>query len=922
MRPIKLVMSAFGPYAGVETLELDQLGNGGLYLITGDTGAGKTTIFDAISYALYDNASGANRSTGMFRSMYAEADTPTYVELTFEYKGKVYFIRRNPEYERPKKSGEGFTTEKANCLLRFEDGKEISGKTEVDSAVRDILGIDIDQFRQIVMIAQGDFMKLLTTKTDDRKKILQKIFHTELYATIQAKLGDASRQLEVERSRQMDSVKQYIDQIQCAEDNVLLLDVNKAKQGTLPTADTIKLIMDIIEEDSNAKEKVTAEQNKLDEERSKLAKISGILQEQENTRKSLEANKLKLDELTKQDESLKKAFDAAAEENKKCEEISKNSTLIEEELPRYKELTEAQNNLADLQKSIKDNEAGKAALIASRDEKKTWIDNASNELKSLETAGEDKLKAETKLNEVNSNYETITNIEKEIADLATMQKSLDAAQKEFTDKSIRAQQLRNEYQAKNRAFLNEQAGILAATLIEGERCPVCGSTSHPMPATKSCEAPTQDELEAAEKLSKKADEEEAAASKKAGDINKEVAAKESGVLATAKSVIDAPTIAELTTLIAGKKAELTASIKATKEAYDNAVKLAARKAELDKKIPEARAELDKLNEDIAKLENALTEDNTKLQNTEKSIKDISSKLNYESAFKAEEAKSELTKQKNTIEETFKKAEKSYNDNQQNIKEIKGMISANEKSLENKIEENADDINKKISDLNSSAELLKNQFADIDGRINANRKLCSNIKAKSDDITKTEQKLQTVQSLAKTANGNLKDKEKLMLETFVQIYYFKRIIVRANKRLMIMTGGQYELKHKSSADNKRSQSGLELNVIDHYNGTERDVRSLSGGESFKAALSLALGLSDEIQQSAGGIKLDTMFVDEGFGSLDEESLKQAISALSDLSEGQKLVGIISHVAQLKERIDRQVIVTKEITGGSKTKLVGC
>ena len=375
-------------------------------------------------------------------------------------------------------------------------------------------------------------------------------------------------------------------------------------------------------------------------------------------------------------------------------------------------------------------------------------------------------------------------------------------------------------------------------------------------------------------------------------------------------------------LIAGKKEELVSARTAAQEAFAKISKLADRRAELDKKIPIERDELDKINADISKLENALTEGNTKLKNTEKTIETVSSKLNYDSAAKAEEAINKLAEQKKAIEETYKKTEKAFIDNQQNIKEIKGKISENEKALENKIEDNAEDINKRLSELNAADDQLKNQYAEIDGRIRTNKDLCGNIRAKSDDITKTEQKLQTFQSLAKTANGNLKDKEKLMLETFVQIYYFKRIIVRANKRLMIMTGGQYELKHKSSADNKRSQSGLELNVIDHYNGTERDVRSLSGGESFKAALSLALGLSDEIQQSAGGIKLDTMFVDEGFGSLDEESLKQAISALSDLSEGQKLVGIISHVAQLKERIDKQVIVTKEITGGSKTNLVGC
>ena len=215
--------------------------------------------------------------------------------------------------------------------------------------------------------------------------------------------------------------------------------------------------------------------------------------------------------------------------------------------------------------------------------------------------------------------------------------------------------------------------------------------------------------------------------------------------------------------------------------------------------------------------------------------------------------------------------------------------------------------------------LSEGLAELAARIRCNQTALEHLKEQSGDLEETEKKWTWVRALSNTANGNISGEEKIMLETYVQMTYFDRIIARANTRFMVMSGGQYELKRRIEAENNRSQSGLELDVIDHYNGTERSVNSLSGGETFKASLSLALGLSDEIQSSAGGIRLDTMFVDEGFGSLDEESLQQAMRALSSLTEGNRLVGIISHVAELKEKIDKQIFVTKDRSGGSRAEI---
>lgn len=228
--------------------------------------------------------------------------------------------------------------------------------------------------------------------------------------------------------------------------------------------------------------------------------------------------------------------------------------------------------------------------------------------------------------------------------------------------------------------------------------------------------------------------------------------------------------------------------------------------------------------------------------------------------------------------------------------------------------------KRQTELTTEKADLTKAITVISSRLDRNGEALKNIRKGSGRLTEVETKWTWVKALSNTANGNIGGKEKIMLETYVQMTYFDRILARANTRFMIMSGGQYELKRRIEAENNRSQSGLELDVIDHYNGTERSVKTLSGGESFKASLSLALGLSDEIQSSAGGIRLDTMFVDEGFGSLDDESLQQAMRALYGLTEGNRLVGIISHVSELKEKIDKQIVVTKEKSGGSRAEIV--
>ena len=295
-------------------------------------------------------------------------------------------------------------------------------------------------------------------------------------------------------------------------------------------------------------------------------------------------------------------------------------------------------------------------------------------------------------------------------------------------------------------------------------------------------------------------------------------------------------------------------------------------------------------------------------------------MKFKSKKEAEETVKHLKNGIQLHKNALEKVETEYADLEKELAGLKGKIDQLKKQLESKEDIDTEKLLEEKNALTEKKTELTEKSETISTRIYTNNRAKENISKKATELTTIEEKWTWVKALSNTANGNISGKEKIMLETYIQATFFDRIIDRANTRLMVMSGGQYELIRRQEASNYRSQSGLELDVKDHYNGSIRNVKTLSGGESFKASLSLALGLSDEIQSNAGGIKLDTMFVDEGFGSLDEESLQQAIKALADLSEGNRLVGIISHVAELKERIDKQVIVTKEKTGGSKVTIV--
>ncbi len=920
MRPLKLKISAFGPYAGVTNLDLEKLGENGIYLITGDTGAGKTTIFDAITFALFGEPSGDNREASMLRSKYAEPETPTEVELVFSNNGKEYTVKRSPKHERLSKKGKGMAIQSATANLVYPDGRVITGPTDVSTAIREIIGVDRNQFSQIAMIAQGDFLKLLLAKTAERQEIFREIFKTGYYQILQDKLKSESGALSRKYDEAKLSVQQYINGILCDEDDVLTIEVEKAKAGNMMTADVIELVESLIKKDAALSEKIQKDitdiEKNIEKVNAHLTKADEYLKAENDLASAEKEYEEKAPELENLFAKVQELKSNLPEQEKK----QKKATEIETQFDEYDALLQKQITVSNLVKSIEKStelyESNKEKVSELADE----IKSLKEELASIANAGEEKEKLLRKKEQTDDKKQKSELLKRRLTAFERLEKDLEKAQADYQVARGNAERQTERYNNLNKAFLDAQAGVLAENLRDGEPCPVCGSLTHPQKAEKPVEVPTEAELKLAKKNSDDAAKQSADASRNAGEISGKVSTEKQSIMESVSELLGNVAfdsaydeVNKLLLALADEMNEIQAKIAQA----ENIIK---RKETLEKTIPEKEKLVEEIKENIAETEKEISVNQAKLKETEKQIEEISRKLQFKNKTEAEIFVKNLKDEIDAHKKALEKAETDYHATEKDLLELKGRIEQLNKQLESK---EAIDIEKLSEEKNSLVEkkaLITKNLKDVSIRIDANSRAKENISNKLADLTEIEEKWRWVKALSNTANGNISGKEKIMLETYIQATFFDRIINRANTRLMVMSGGQYELMRREEASNNRSQSGLELDVKDHYNGSIRNVKTLSGGESFKASLSLALGLSDEIQSNAGGIKLDTMFVDEGFGSLDEESLQQAIKALADLSEGNRLVGIISHVAELRERIDKQIIVTKEKTGGSKVSIV--
>lgn len=920
MRPLKLKISAFGPYAGITTIDFEKLGESGIYLITGDTGAGKTTIFDAITFALYGAPSGNTRDAGMLRSKYADADTPTEVELTFKNGDKEYIVKRNPKYERPSKRGEGTTKQTADASLVYPDGRVLSKKKEVDAAIIEIVGVDRSQFSQIAMIAQGDFLKLLLADTKERQDIFRNIFKTRYYQTLQDRLKSESGALSKKYDEAKLSVKQYISEILCDEDDVLSIDVQKAKNGEMMTDDVIGLLLNLIEKDSALSNTV---QGKITALEKQLEAVNALLTKADDYKKA-ESDLEELTKKCKEKAPLLEDFASKVNELKaKAHEQSEKQTHIAEIKAQYDEydsLTEKQNAVNTLSKSLETAKESVSDINKKISSLTDEVKKLKDEQDLISNAGTEKEKLLREKEQVENKKRKADDFKKAFVAFKGLKKDLENAQEKYQEAEEKSGKETERYNRFNKAFLDCQAGILAEKLADNEPCPVCGSLTHPKKATKPVEVPTEAELKKAKKDADDAAKHMNDLSEKAAEINGEVLSKEQSLKNVVSDLFGNDDLDSVSEKVTNLLSDLEKSMAEINAKIDEENRKIERKEILEKAIPEKEEQLKDLNTSLSEIEKKIASDETKLEETKNQIKDISKKLKFSSKAEAKAAVKTLTDEIEKHKQALDDAQERHNNLKNKLTDLKGQIKQLGESLKGKEDIDVEKLEEEKSTLLETKESLSKKQEAIGIRIHNNSKLKENITSKSGDLCSIEEKWTWVKALSNTANGNISGKDKIMLETYIQATFFDRIIAKANTRLMVMSGGQYELRRRETADNQKSQSGLDLEVKDYYNGSVRDVKTLSGGESFKASLSLALGLSDEVQSTAGGIRLDTMFVDEGFGSLDEESLQQAMKALLSLSEGNKLVGIISHVSELKQEIDKQIIVTKDKAGGSKVEIM--
>lgn len=903
MRPLILRMSAFGPYAGETVLHMDRLGSRGLYLITGDTGAGKTTIFDAITYALYGQTSGGIREASMLRSKYAEAGTPTFVEMTFSYADEIYTVRRNPEYQRPSKRGEGFTKQKAEAELQFPDGRICTKAKDVNAAVEKILGVDCSQFTRISMIAQGDFLKLLLASTEERKEIFRHIFKTQNYEILQERIREAFNSLEKERQSLELDIRHHLEEIRWPDGWEIIQDPMEQLEALMEEQERNYHALKELQEQSEAQ---------LTELERDMERFKGSLQAyRQLTEERKQRVELK-DTLIRKQQQLEKEKKRLPEK----EALRDKTAEIKAQLPRYEELeaVKLQAETAERQMQIK----GKTKKRTSETIRELQLDieQRKQRLDQCRDAEIRKEKLTADISAVKERQSALEFLEKQLEELEETKLQHEQALKLYKEVSHKEEELHQNYSKKNKAFLDEQAGILASGLQPGAPCPVCGATEHPDPAVLCRESPTEAQVEKAKKEWEHAAEERNTASQEAGRLGGSFQQQENAADEEIRRLLGDSGQEKLSEA----KNENKKLLKEMEKQQKLLMQQIKEKQQLEQSIPEKERKLDDAKKLLGETDKDLAALSQKYDSCKKAAVELSELLEYESREAAGTTIARLDQAIKTMEGSMASAEQELAECTHNLAALDGSIAALEKQVQGISEEDLQQKMNRIQEKRIELEHEKKSAAEalrkVTVNMDRNRDIRTEVLQKSSQLEKTENRWSEMKALSDTAGGTLSGKEKVMLETYIQMTYFDRILARANTRFMVMSGGQYELKRRTDAENHRSQSGLDLDVIDHYNGTERSVKTLSGGEAFKASLSLALGLSDEIQSSAGGVRLDTMFVDEGFGSLDEESLQQAMKALLQLTEGDRLVGIISHVAELKEKIDRKIVVKKERSGGSR------
>ena len=896
MKPINLTISAFGPYKDKVVIDFTKLGENGIFLITGDTGAGKTSIFDAISFAVFGEVSGSNRPIQSIRSDFADPETETFVELEFLHKNKIYKILRNPTYEKPKKKGDGFTKKTADASLEFDD-KVVTGIKNVDTKIEEILGINAKQFKQIAMLAQGEFLKILFAESKDRTEIFRKIFDTNIYNLIAKKLKEKLKENE-------DNLKELKNSFITNTANILWSVENKVDISAKDLNEVdIATVVEVLKSEIKNNE---AENIKLQEKI--LKKEQEINVDEENIKKQEELNiKIK-----NYNELLKKQIEYKQQE-KEIEElktkISKNQKAKERIKPKEEKVKNQEEQIQRLEKDLEN--------------LNTKIIDGQKKEKEHNT----KIELVNKIGEIYKEYCNCVEIKDELLEKANRLKNIEKLELKKAEQVKEYTKIENEYKVMNvdylekeDEFFKEQAGILAEKLEENKPCPVCGSIEHPKIAQKSVSVLTKQELDVLKKSLENKQKEKQLKQEECIKTNSQINTLVEEFKDDSNEEFNLEKFKNLIRDEFNKnKEKLEINEKMISEEYN---KLSLNTLVL--KEFDFEKFKDGVIEAINLEKNELIKDQTIQEEKNKQLLEGKTKLKEYN----EEYSKELLNLGFKTEEEYKNvliADKEIENLQKYVEQFNTNVTVNNtKILE--IEKEVKD-KQKLDLTESKAKLIKakNELEEerkvhiqAKGKLDNNTRIYNLLTENSKELKKKMKDFLIYDELNRTANGTLPGKKRIEFEQYVQATYFDMVILEANKRLAKMTENRYWLVRKEEPEKISDKVGLDLEVVDNYNGKKRDVKSLSGGEAFKAALSLALGLSDVIQSYSGGVVIDTLFIDEGFGSLDTESREQAINTLSLLIDNNKLIGIISHVTELKERIDKKIIVTKT-NDGSKIEI---
>ena len=868
MKPIKLVMCAFGPYSKVETIDFTQLNNG-LFLITGDTGAGKTTIFDAIVFSLYGEASGGKlrRDANSFRSDYASNDLETSVEFTFEHKGRKYLIKRTPKYifisPKTNKEKEHASTVYLECL---DSGEILEKQTEVSNKVLEIIGLDINQFTQTMMIAQGDFLKILNAKSDERKKLFQKLFHTDDYYRLEELLKEYTSECKEKFNRNKSDIDSSLKRIILNDSYSHLDELNNFISSNTNYDSNLPLLKEMIEEDEELEKEYSNAKASL--ESGKLA-LSNQIQAIETDNKNIRALEKLEEERVRLDS-----------DKEKYEELSKKINLIKESSnikPVELEYNHALENKKKNDDTIKSNNKS----LKDYQEK---LDKLNLEHKSfIDYEYVNKTNYEEKLNILKDGYTALKNY----SSYVSKEEKLSNA---YKDAVLETNEAKHKYDDEYAKYKLNQAGIMAKDLVDGVPCPVCGSKEHPNKAKiTSDDIYSSEELEELQEDIKSLEEKEKKAKEALDNHRVEVA----------------PLLESISKANLNKDDDINLVKDDIKKLEDLIKALEEKEKKYTQEISSIEGKIDTFNKSIAKLlkdketidnnfENKKSEFDTKLSGS--ILKNLDTYHQY---------LDELPKL-DDYQEDYDNYNKKVNDNKTNITTYKELTKGKE-LLD--VNDKKDELNKLNLDLQEKEDLLK----DVHVRVITNNTEYDKLVKLAREYKKLDKEYSVAKLASDSVSGNLSSKIKLSLEAFLQQYYFKKVIYMANIRLEKLTNGEFKLRCKETIKDKRSQTGLDLEVHDSSTGKWRDVSTLSGGESFMASLSLALGLSDTVQSDSGVIRMDSMFIDEGFGTLSDNALNQAMNVLLELSNSNTLIGIISHVNELKSRINQRLVVKKTATG---------